>query len=363
MVCHMIKSILTPTRNRPANCERFIKSVYNSARTKKNVEMLFYVDSDDPAIDAYKSLHWHAQKEYEGFKKIEFVFGDPMSVSVSWNIIAEKCIGDVLIMGNDDLVYQTDGWDEKLDQELDQYKQDKVYVAWMNDGINGDRHCAFPIVSREWYKCLGRFTPGTFNFGYNDTWIFEVGKMLDRLHYIPFIKAEHLHFSVGKSDMDDTYAHNRTKEKGNLYAKDQVLFNKTRAARMDDRDKLRRLITIGKATKLYPQIIDEELKENFTFYDVNILEKEWAPAAHKLKEDPHPWQVEQYKKLCESIDKNGMKYPIIVNASDYRVLRGNQRVWYCIDKGIQMIGAYAIKDDDLDLYIQKTYINKKDYPL
>jgi len=28
-----------------------------------------------------------------------------------------------------------------------------------------------------------------------------------------------------------------------------------------------------------------------------------------------------------------------------------------------MIGAYAIKDDDLDLYIQKTYINKKDYPL
>ena len=359
----MIKSILTPTRNRPANCERFIKSVYNSTRTKKNVEMLFYVDSDDPAIDAYKSLHWHAQKEYEGFKKIEFVFGDPMSVSVSWNIIAEKCIGDVLIMGNDDLVYQTDGWDEKLDQELDQYKQDKVYVAWMNDGINGDRHCAFPIVSREWYKCLGRFTPGTFNFGYNDTWIFEVGKMLDRLHYIPFIKAEHLHFSVGKSDMDDTYAHNRTKEKGNLYAKDQVLFNKTRAARMDDRDKLRRLITIGKATKLYPQIIDEELKENFTFYDVNILEKEWAPAAHKLKEDPHPWQVEQYKKLCESIDKHGMKYPIIVCASDYRVLRGNQRVWYCIDNNIDMIGAYAIKDDDLDMFIQKTYINKKDYPL
>ena len=58
-----------------------------------------------------------------------------------------------------------------------------------------------------------------------------------------------------------------------------------------------------------------------------------------------------------------MKYPIIVCASDYRVLRGNQRVWYCIDKGIQMIGAYAIKDDDLDMYIQKTYINKKDYPL
>ena len=358
----MIKSILTPTRNRPANCERFIKSVYNSTNTKKNVEMLFYVDEDDPAIGAYKSLHWHAQKEYEGFKKIEFAFGNPMSVSKSWNIIAERCVGDVLIMGNDDLVYQTDGWDEKLDQELDQYRQDKIYVAWMNDGINGERHCAFPIVSREWYECLGRFTPGTFNFGYNDTWIFEVGKMLDRLHYIPFIKAEHLHFSVGKSEMDDTYAHNRTKEKGNLYAKDQVLFNKTRAARMDDRDRLRELIGIGKATKLIPKTIHPEFKKDFKFLNVHKLGKEWAATAHKLKDNPTEQQIEQYKKLCESIKNKGMEYPIIVDGAS-RVLRGNQRVWYCIDNNIQMIGAYVINDQDLDLYIQKTYINKNDYPL
>jgi len=358
----MIKSILTPTRNRPANCERFIKSVYNSTKTRKNVEMLFYVDEDDPAIEAYKSLHWHAQKEYEGFKKIEFVFGNPMSVSKSWNIIAERCIGDVLIMGNDDLVYQTDGWDEKLDQELDQYRQDKVYVAWMNDGINGERHCAFPIVSREWYECLGRFTPGCFNFGYNDTWIFEVGTMLERLHYIPFIKAEHLHFSVGKSEMDDTYAHNRTKEKGNLYAKDQVLFNKTRAARMDDRDRLRELIGIGKATKLMPKTIHPEFKKDFKFMNVHKLGKEWAATAHKLKDNPTQQQIDQYKKLCESIKNKGMEYPIIVDGAS-RVLRGNQRVWYCIDNNIQMIGAYVINDQDLDLYIQKTYINKNDYPL
>ena len=358
----MIKSILTPTRNRPANCERFIKSVYNSTKTRKNVEMLFYVDEDDPAIEAYKSLHWHAQKEYEGFKKIEFVFGNPMSVSKSWNIIAERCIGDVLIMGNDDLVYQTDGWDEKLDRELDKYRQDKVYVAWMNDGINGEKHCAFPIVSREWYECLGRFTPGCFNFGYNDTWIFEVGTMLDRCHYIPFIKAEHLHFSTGKSEMDDTYARNRTQEKGNLYAKDKVLFNKTRNIRQDDRDRLRYLIGLGKATKLIPKKIDLEFRKNFTFIDVNKLKKEWADTGHKLKENPLPEQTKQYEKLCESIKKNGMTHPIIV-AGDMRVLRGNQRVWYCIDNNIQMIGAYVIDEGEMDRYIQETYIHKSKYPL
>ena len=358
----MIKSILTPTRNRPANCERFIKSVYYSSTMRENVEMIFYVDDDDPAIDAYKSLHWHVQKEYHEFKNIEFVFGNPMSVSKSWNVIAKRCMGDVLIMGNDDLVYQTTSWDELLDIELNNYIQDKVYVAWMEDGINGERHCAFPIVSREWYECLGRFTSGTFNFGYNDTWIFEVGKMLDRLHYIPHIKAEHLHFSVGKSDMDDTYAHNRTKEKGNLYAKDQVLFNKTRAARMDDRDRLRELIKIGKAKKLKPHIIDPKLKKSFKYVDVNKLKKEWAAVGHRLKEHPlHP-QKEQYKKLCESIDKNGMTYPIIV-AGDMRVLRGNQRAWYCIDNKIDMIGAYVIDEGEVDRYIQLTYIHKSEYPL
>ena len=78
---------------------------------------------------------------------------------------------------------------------------------------------------------------------------------------------------------------------------------------------------------------------------------------------PLPEQVIQYKKLCESIDKNGMTYPIIVCASDYRVLRGNQRVWYCIDNNIDTIGAYAIKEGEMDRYIQETYIHKSKYPI
>ena len=261
-------------------------------------------------------------------------------------------------MGNDDLVYQTSSWDELLDVELKQFEKDEIYVAYMEDGINGERHCAFPIVSRVWYNCLGRFTPGIFNFGYNDTFIFEVGQMLNRTHFMPHIRAEHLHFSKG-APMDDTYARNRTQEKGNLYAKDKLIFDKTRAVRQKDRDMLREIIGMGQATKLKPKIIDDE---NFEYVYVDKLKKEWQPTAHKLKDDPLPHQTEQYKKLCESIDKNGMTHPIIV-AGDMRVLRGNQRVWYCIDNNIQAIGAYKIHEQDVDKYIQKTYIHKDDYPL
>ena len=95
---------------------------------------------------------------------------------------------------------------------------------------------------------------------------------------------------------------------------------------------------------------------------INKLKKEWADTGHKLKENPLPEQTKQYEKLCESIKKNGMTHPIIV-AGDMRVLRGNQRVWYCIDNNIQMIGAYVIDEGEMDRYIQETYIHKSKYPL
>jgi len=323
--------------------------------------LLFYVDDDDPALNSYLSLDKHCQTEYPDFYRIQFIKGEPKSVSISWNDLAGQCKGDVLIMGNDDLVYATDGWDYLLEQELKKFDNDNVYVAWMEDGINGEAHCAFPIVSREWYECLGRFTPGCFHFGYNDTWIFDVGKMLNRTHFMPHIRAEHLHFSKG-APMDDTYARNRTQEKGNLYAKDKVLFNKTRNIRLDDRNKLQELIKISNATKLKPKNINPEFKKDFKYIDVDKLKKEWAATGHKLKENPLPEQTEQYEKLCESIKENGMTYPIIV-AGDMRVLRGNQRVWYCIDNGLQMIGAYVINEGEMDRYIQETYIHKSKYPL
>ena len=47
---------------------------------------------------------------------------------------------------------------------------------WMDDRINRENHCAFPIVSRKWCETLGYFTPGVFHFGYNDTWVFDIAQ-------------------------------------------------------------------------------------------------------------------------------------------------------------------------------------------
>ena len=52
-------SILTPTRQRPNRLSEFIMSVYQHTDKKNRVEMLMYVDVDDPAKDLYLDFFEH----------------------------------------------------------------------------------------------------------------------------------------------------------------------------------------------------------------------------------------------------------------------------------------------------------------
>ena len=216
-------AILTPTRQRPGRLDNFIRSVHDLAELKNRVYTYNYIDSDDPRIKAYDEYSNKQPKNNYN------CVGEPQSVSKSWNVLAKVAIddgADVLIMGNDDLLYRTQGWDVILEKEIEKYP-DQIYCMWFEDLINGSNHCAFPIVLRLWYETLGYFTPGIFNFGYNDTWNFDIAKRIGRTHFIPNVVNEHLHFTTGKSAADETTKRNRTTERGNLYELDKVIFEQS----------------------------------------------------------------------------------------------------------------------------------------
>ena len=230
-------AILTPTRARPGRLDTFIQSVYDTATNPERVFCYNYIDSDDPRQKAYED---YTKRQHNNSTNI---LGEPQSVSISWNVLAECAVDNddaeetILIMGNDDLIYRTHGWDTIVEEESNKFPDD-IYCMWMEDLINGEKHCAFPIISKKWYTTLGYFTPGVFNFGYNDTWVFDVAKKVGRTHFIPKAVNEHMHFTTGKSGMDDTYNRNRTQERGNLYEKDKVIFEDTNTDRQADADKL-----------------------------------------------------------------------------------------------------------------------------
>ena len=350
----MIFSILTPTRNRPEKCERVVKSVKNTTKEHGRVELLFYVDNDDPSMGKYRKIE---EVYTTNFLRIKMLEGKPKSVSKSWNDIAAISNGDYMIMGNDDLTYETIGWDNKLEQHLRKLP-DPYHMCWVNDDINGNKHCAFPIISREWYKTVDYFAPGVFHFGYNDTWVYDIAKRIGRHKYFSDILVQHRHFSHHPSERDDTTDRNRTQEKGNLYKKDLVIFNQTQSIRQRDAEKIQQAIKEFHAKKLSANKIEYDNEHRYLW--LNDVKQEWQGSQHKLKENPTQEQERKLKHLYSSIEKNGMNYPILV-AEDMRVLRGNQRYWYAKDHGYSCISAYVIKDADIDKWIQRTYIDEENW--
>lgn len=210
-------AVLTPTRQRPERRKKFHDSVIDNAENHQNISMYYYIDSDDPALEEYANQTLvHPALD---------TVGEPMSISRSWNIIAEKAIADgadILIMGNDDLVYETYGWDIRLLEVVKTFP-DNIYCIWFNDKLKKGSHCAFPIISKEWYNCLGYYTPGHFNFGYNDTWIYNIAQRLNRCKYIDDIVMWHDQNKIS-GKFDETSLRIYRGPKGNLYSLDAMIW-------------------------------------------------------------------------------------------------------------------------------------------
>ena len=223
-------AILTCSRGRPKRLFNFLNSVHKLAYKPERIKSYNYIDSDDQSIEIYKEV-------LKSRTNTSLFIGPSQSVSKSWNVIAEKAINegaDILITGNDDMLYRTIGWDNLLEREVNKYP-DRIFCMWFEDLINGPNHCAFPIISKEWYGVLGYFFPGIFNFGYNDTWIYNIALLIKRAHFIPYILNEHLHFTTGKMKADETTIRAR---KNSSFKLDKEIFENSKPQREDDAKKL-----------------------------------------------------------------------------------------------------------------------------
>jgi hypothetical protein len=198
-------SLLCPTRGRPEKALKFCRSVLETARRPQRVEILLYLDADDPRRSQYLQLFRDRQSDFDRLWRCAFVIGEQMSISNAWNELAKRCRGNLLIMAADDQLYNDRGWDDRLDTETAKYP-DEIFCMWFNEGHWQDRLCTFPIVSRKWCQTLGYFTTGLFECLYDDMWIWEIAKRVGRTHYIGDILTEHFHWSYGKGDIDETYA-------------------------------------------------------------------------------------------------------------------------------------------------------------
>lgn len=190
-------SLLMPTRNRLAWLERAVLSVRATAQTE--VEIVVWVDDDDlPSAEQAEKL------------KLKYVIRPRIrSLSKMMNGLAEIATGDILGLSNDDFIYRTVGWDKEIEAAYDGCPDKILLVHGTEDHVHAGNFAVHPFLSRRWMEITGRFCPEYFPADLIDNWLNDVANMLGRRRHLPNVYIEHMHFSLGKSVMDQTYREGR----------------------------------------------------------------------------------------------------------------------------------------------------------
>ena len=223
-------SLLCPTRKRPSFMKELWKSVCDTSDNINNIELIFYIDSDDiDSIDTYKTLG-------KNIKAVVDERGEG-NLSIMWNRCYEISSGDIVMHCGDDIRFRTKGWDTKVLNKFKEYK-DKIVLVYGDDGIRKDDLATHSFLHKNWVNTVGYFLPPYFSSDMNDYWLTDCAKGLDRLVKIDII-TEHLHPAAGKHKWDQTHQERLARGK-----RDNVkqLFKNLRPKKIEDIEKLKKYI-------------------------------------------------------------------------------------------------------------------------
>lgn len=209
----MTIAILVPTRGRPEQFKRMVKSAAGTATDKDNYFIFSFIANDD---HSYDSLGINENWEDQGLRTRTWS-GTCCSTVSTWNNLSEiahlESVEGVLgrpnnlfMLGADDTIFSTPGWDKAL---LDHYNnlEDKIHVYALKDSRDpaGTPH---PIVTREYIDAMGYFLPPVFLHWYVDTWTVQIAKSAGCFTHLTDYELIHDKPS-DKGKADETHNHIR----------------------------------------------------------------------------------------------------------------------------------------------------------
>jgi hypothetical protein len=153
--------------------------------------------------------------------------------------VADKAKHEIVMLMGDDVQVQTEGWDEKIKQQIDKYK-DKILMVVPSDGRTKgtgkfkDEIKIWPdeplpaahfAVHKNWINTLGYLAPPFFWHWHVDSYTQKVARKLGRCLYLPTVVFK------AKKMFDDTGDQVRTHL--NINNRDKFVWTKVRSRHLN----------------------------------------------------------------------------------------------------------------------------------
>jgi len=182
-------SVLVPLRERITLFDHMIQTLVSTAAEPSGVEIIVRCDEDDEVTQTYlrhRAITWRAQ-----VCESAFVVGPRYrgyaTLGTFINEAARLSRADLLLVVNDDVEFQTPGWDARLVSVAQRYP-DGIFDLAVDTVLN-NANCVFPCQSRRQMQLLGCFYDERVI--YPDIWLRDVLQPFDRVIRVPEVVIQH----------------------------------------------------------------------------------------------------------------------------------------------------------------------------
>lgn len=186
-------AVLTPSRARPARLDAMVEAIRETSA--KPVRIYVGLDEDDAG-------------NYRPIDGVRYSVGPRRQLAAWTNDLAQLALADgadTLASFGDDHRPRTEGWDQRVEDEMSQMGAGLVYTA---DGLQDERLPTAPFWDAAIIRELGWFFPPVLTHLYADNWWLRFAHDIGRCRYLPDVLIEHLHPSSGKAEEDDVNREN-----------------------------------------------------------------------------------------------------------------------------------------------------------
>ncbi len=198
--------LICPSRGRSARIGTWLKAA-RATTSIDHTDIVILLDLDDPELEEYKSV-----LKWQGINHLVFDRSESQTLTTEIINQAFDIFGDYAYYSvtNDDIIYQTSGWDIALSQPLKiSSGQDDTMVEKYGERFIGNVDPgSFPITSvidGDIVRAVGWLQYPELRHSCGDNIWFWIGKRADCLYHDPGYHTVHNSPYFDKAEVDDTF--------------------------------------------------------------------------------------------------------------------------------------------------------------